>query len=104
MYILSKINEELIECKLAAKGPMDNMLKIFTNKLTPIQAYTFFDDSENMERITISKLDDDTKEVEETHIMKGFTEIFAVQKPLIFTDDKDMIMIVLRKNLEVQPL
>lgn len=104
MYILSKINEEQIECKLAAKGPMDNMLQIFTNKLTPIQAYTFFDDSENMERITISKLDDDTKEVEETHIMKGFTEIFAVQKPLIFTDDKDMIMIVLRKNLEVQPL
>ena len=104
MYILSKNNDEKIECRLVAKGQMDNMLQIFTNKLTPIQAYTFFDDPEMMETITIEKFDDETKEIEETHIMKGFTEIFAVQKPMIFTDDKTMIMIVLRRNTEVSPL
>ncbi len=104
MYIVSKSTNEQIECRLVAKGPMDNMLQIYTNELTPIQAYTFFDDAENMERLTITKLNDDTKEVEETHIMKGFNEIFAVQKPLIFMDDKKMVMIVLRKNIEVQPL
>ena len=104
MYILSKSNEEQLECRLAAKGPMDNMLQIYTNKLTPIQAYTFFDDPKTMETITIKKFEDETKEVEEVHVMKGFTEVFAVQKPFIFTEDKDMIMIVLRKNMEAKSL
>lgn len=104
MFILSKSNEEKIKCRLVAKGPMDDMFRIYTNQLTPIQAYTFFDNPEDMEKITINKINDDTQELEEVHIMKGYTEVFAVQKPSAFIEDKKMILIVLRKNTEVDPL
>ena len=102
MYTITKKDNEKVNCKLILKGPEDNMLQIYTNQLTPVQAFQFFDDPENMQTFIIDRINDTSEELEERHVMKGYTELFAVQKPYLHSTDEKMIHILLRKDMNMK--
>lgn len=95
MERLTTKNNETLECYRVINGADVNILMIYTNALTPEEAFSFFENNDLSELI-IDTYHDITKEKQMSRIMRGYTNIQAVQKPIDIVDPKMLLIILVR--------
>lgn len=97
MLTLTTKNGNSLECKAIIKET--NSIQIYTDKLTPEEAFKFFGNSEEISELTSVWVNDKTGEEDEIRILKRYTVIFQVLK---YTSDAsdNTIMVWLQKPIE----
>lgn len=101
-----------IMCDAVVKGAQYPVLHIYTNEITPIQAYQIFGDPEATKTLTAISIEyeqnpdfvpgGDQEEylpVEVTKVYHDFTEIYSVQKSTLIPGDNE-IMIWLQRPID----
>ena len=99
-----------VDCDAAIPGERFPVLHIYTNKITPIEAYQIFGEEGALDEITV--IDEESEVItnedgeseivnnEITKVYHGYTELFSVQKSSLIKNDKE-ILIWLQRPVEV---
>lgn len=83
MKVITATGREIDAYRVIKGGIMD-YLHIYINSLTPAEIYSIFDNPNETSTITIVETRED-KSV--SHTYRGYTELFAVQKPILSSPD-----------------
>ena len=98
---LEFFNGNTIDVSRVIKGGMLDYLHIYTNSITPVEIYALFDDnSEETKMMTVHEKTEDAEDKEITHIYRGYTELYSVQKPFL-TSPEGTWMIWMQRPMEV---
>ena len=93
--LLTKSKKSL-DCYRILRAGVTDALLIYTNKLTPEEAFSFFGDSDDISELVIDTYHDVTGEKQMSRIMRGYTNLFSVQKPIDILDEKMLLIMLLK--------
>lgn len=95
MERLTTKNKKTLECYRVLNGARADILMIYSNKLVPEDAFTFFENND-LSELVIDTYHDITGEKQMSRIMRGYTSLESVQKPLNIADPEMLLIILFR--------
>lgn len=90
-------NEKTLDCYRVLNGVNAEILMIYSNRLTPEEAFSFFE-SNDLSELTINTYHDITGEKQMTRIMRGYTSLQSVQKPINISDPEMLLIVLFRQT------